>query len=520
MAELLIKMGDGFPHKDRMMSMGGAAHEAEAKASWIEFTASQSRYANLIGTDAKITAATAKYEEAKYSCFREGDIIKVRPDGWSWGKRESYPRFKIIRIADSALELLGYRFSGRKGQLHIPELIEQLWQEDEKRLVVEYDELSRRDISHLAPRVYHMRKLWIPDMRGLNEGRITEILASRIEARQQKYTDFDAAKALVHGSAGVFDIKSAGGDYTDISDWDAGEACDLTAGGGQGLSVAECYDDWPGGLDDAIDLAADWTADVDNYPVIRAHSGARHTGTAESGFFIDSSHTGNLIIIRCAYALVQYIETQSPSQDNNVSIYYLTNSSYILTVENCIHHNTPGGVSTLVIYGSNSSFIKNCCFYDSGDEHYFRHGTYFNCVAYAIGDWGYDEEIIFWDCYTYDCVVYNSNSGVGYDDYYSPDGGDYNAGSDASAPGANSIDNQGLADYDWVNTGAGTEDFHIQTTSTLKGAGFDYTGSGQLATDVDGDAWADPPSIGWDEFVAAGPTVKPAWYYEKMRKAQ
>lgn len=93
---------------------------------------------------------------------------------------------------------------------------------------------------------------------------------------------------VAHGSAGTFTIKASGGDYSSLSTWEAAEQCDLTAGGGQGLCIAECYNDWPVlGLSDSVTIAG-WTTDADNYVKITTPASERHNGIAKVG----ASYTG------------------------------------------------------------------------------------------------------------------------------------------------------------------------------------------------------------------------------------
>jgi len=513
MAELLIKIGDNFPHKDLMLSLKST--DADAKQAWIEREAQKSYIAQRVDklglaltTDNLIDEASARWEESKY-CYRHGEIIKIRPDGWEWGSRESYPRFYIVRVPDSQLDLLGYRHEGTQPQIR--SMIEPYWMPDQDRLVVEYDDLAKKNVSHLAPLYFHRRKLWMPDIDKIAkpDSIVEMVTTSSIQARESGYEDYDTAKAVEHNSAGTFAIRSSGGDYTDLSDWDAGEACDLTADGGQGLSIADCYDDWAGGLDDYVDLNTDWTADSDNYPKITVHEGNRHNGTAESGFFLKNTASTNykFAIVRCAKAYIEYIESQATSSQNNSYFVYSVSNTYDVLIENCIVHNYVDSIGgTALFYFAASFVVKNSLFYDLGQYNYidgFNGCKFYNCTFASLSgeQWGRygDYDILLRDSYAYNCVVWNGESGhTTYGTCYVMEGGDYNCTDDASGPGGNSLDNKTLNDIDWVNDTAGSEDFNLGGSSCLKAAGYAY--DDMMEDDIQPIPWHTIPSIGCFEY--------------------
>ncbi len=78
----------------------------------------------------------------------------------------------------------------------------------------------------------------------------------------------------------------------------------------------------------------------------------------------------------------------------------------------------------------------------------------------------------------------------------------YNFSKDDTAPGANSI--HGTTDSktpDFVNTGAGTEDFHIQSTSDARNVGTDNPGSGLYLDDINSYTRSSPWDIGAAEYI-------------------
>lgn len=53
--------------------------------------------------------------EKNRQCYKRGDIVVVKPDGWAWGKKEGPPRFEIVKIPGmSYMTALPYASEGRK----------------------------------------------------------------------------------------------------------------------------------------------------------------------------------------------------------------------------------------------------------------------------------------------------------------------------------------------------------------------------------------------------------------------
>ena len=104
MAQLLIKIGDNFPHKDLMLSL--RTTDAGAKTIWIEREAAKlsalRQYAQVkLTKDQQIAIATSRWESQ--CAYKQGEIVNIRKDDAPLGKRESYPRFWLARIDDAKL---------------------------------------------------------------------------------------------------------------------------------------------------------------------------------------------------------------------------------------------------------------------------------------------------------------------------------------------------------------------------------------------------------------------------------
>ena len=156
--------------------------------------------------------------------------------------------------------------------------------------------------------------------------------------------------------------------------------------------------------------------------------------------------------------------------------------------------------------------IYNCVFYNFSWHNCYTGSTdnaitIVYCTSYGAGGNGY------WSAYN-DTTIYNSiaynNTSDDFSDSFTA-ASNYNASEDGSEPGANGWSNS-VDGYtpDFVNTGAGTENFHLQVTSDCIGAGTDLSGLG-YTNDIDGDARdGSTPDIGADEYVVAeeGRTTK------------
>jgi len=289
-------------------------------------------------------------------------------------------------------------------------------------------------------------------------------------------------------------IRSSGGDYTTITAWESAQQGDLVAA--DEVRVAECYNDWgTSGLADYLDFNG-WTTDSTRYAIIRAATGEGHDGTEGTGFVwatASTPATRHAIIRGTNKIQFDRIEFQDSGSYAPDYVIYDLNTGTVL-IDNCLFRDCD---KPLLAFGNNS-IVRNSVFYDYASRimsYATSTVTFYNCT---IVNKTYTDTLLFRNGSYYNCVAYSAQthtSGV----WYSDCSGDYNAGSDTSAPGANSIDSQTTGDLDFVDYT--NNDFHIESTSTLVGAGFAY--GGMAATDIDGDSWETSPAIGFDEPAAA-----------------
>ncbi len=266
-----------------------------------------------------------------------------------------------------------------------------------------------------------------------------------------------------------------------------------------GISIAEIYNDWPSGYDVAdkvIDING-WTTNDKHYVKLYVPPSQRHTGIAQTGFYINSSNVGNYtIIIREDYTVLDGLEIQAPSVEGTV-IY--NTSSFHTKVKNCIVHNVNAGV----VGGGSNTVLENCIFYDfgyssGGGALVIWGGTLRNCTIYAdanTGAWNGQRLVNSATCYN--VIGYNETVG-GYGDLGCT--GDYNISSDTSAPGLNSLTSQTLANIAFVSTTPGEENFHLTSSSVAIDKGANLSSEG-FSDDIDNQTRPGSWDIGADEYI-------------------
>jgi len=102
-------------------------------------------------------------------------------------------------------------------------------------------------------------------------------------------THFTYTTTTSGSATGTVDASSiAGGDYTSLVAWEAAEGGDLVSA--SNTAVAECYNDWSGGLVEDLIFFGN-TTDAEHYMKITAPASERNNGTTETGFRLVGSFT-------------------------------------------------------------------------------------------------------------------------------------------------------------------------------------------------------------------------------------
>ena len=52
----------------------------------------------------KAVDATADDPETDKGCYKRGDVVIIRPDGWEWGQAERPPKFFVLRVPGLSVE--------------------------------------------------------------------------------------------------------------------------------------------------------------------------------------------------------------------------------------------------------------------------------------------------------------------------------------------------------------------------------------------------------------------------------
>lgn len=293
-------------------------------------------------------------------------------------------------------------------------------------------------------------------------------------------------------------VGATGRNHSTIAAWEAATDEDCTAGWGAGIyaspcsPVGVCYDDADFGEDVVV---AGATTSGDYHRRLTVASGERHAGKTGDGvkivgyvklgayddwfvledvivetalgegfadaalYFHYAHNATSLLGRRCVIDTAEYYAIKQ--EDGGLSP--------TIILRNLAIHGGRGSSGPLVIVDANPSTVEadNCSAY-SGIANVLGYAyvtTCTNCIAIVTGT------------------------------AYASCGGDYNIGSDTSAPGANSIDNETSA----IFADAGGEDLHLASDATAaSGAGDDL--SAEFTDDIEQDTRSDW-DIGADEYV-------------------
>jgi len=244
-------------------------------------------------------------------------------------------------------------------------------------------------------------------------------------------------------------------------------------------------------------LISGYTTSATNYINIHTPLSERHDGKWNNGKYrLEITSDDNAIYIDT----VEYVKIIGLQIDiiisNRRAIY--TNSNYTEVGYSIIRSTQIGGGwrgidSALIIY-NNVIYNFNMDNDSFGIVYspYVYNNTIYNCY------YGYSSVDI-------TDVIKNTisyNNTVDFNGIFDDALANYNFSKDNSAPGPNSI--HGTTESktpDFVNTGAGTEDFHIQSTSDARNVGTDNPGSGLYMDDINSYTRSSPWDIGAAEYI-------------------
>jgi hypothetical protein len=302
-------------------------------------------------------------------------------------------------------------------------------------------------------------------------------------------------------------VKSSGGDYTSISGFEAGEQADLVAG--DKILQAECYN-----FADSTSVTIDgWTTDATRYIRIYAEPTAnRHAGIwSTSKYRLSVSSFSNCMVISEDYVRIEGLQVEDTVDSaylfHTVSTGTAANSD--IRIDSCLgRRGGKGGVGTNWL-SSGKVTISNCAFYRTGaaNSPAIRVSqnsnaptvNIYNCTVSGGTTYGISQGA------TSTLVVKNTYVGNNTTDAYTGSMTLTNCAHDTatSFTGSTASTNYSTsAGAYFTNITSGSEDYHIQSSSTLIDAGTDM--SGTYTNDFEGGTRSGTFDIGADEFVSAG----------------
>lgn len=172
---------------------------------------------------------------------------------------------------------------------------------------------------------------------GYNVGQTTDLKALSYTVGATTYQPVGAIRGVVEN---IKTLRASGGDYSLMSTWESSEQKDLTLV--DEISVLECYNDWPSGLDDVCSVTGS-IIDENRYTVIRAADGHGHDGTPDTGFRMFGWNGGGVLGGADDYARYEGLQvTQTKTNASSNSAFNSEFGDYLI-IKNCILiHNGQG----------------------------------------------------------------------------------------------------------------------------------------------------------------------------------
>lgn len=300
--------------------------------------------------------------------------------------------------------------------------------------------------------------------------------------------------------------------YATFLEWEAAEDTDLVTDG----DVHIVNLDGAGGADSTASLTriSDWITGASNDITIQQNP----SGTA---YIRQSSHADGPMQLAEDYITLDGFTCETTSGTGfgiGLSYWTATSGDNKLTIKNMTVER-PSGSTTSYDYALSSTNavidIYNSLGFSGGRAMDTRNSaavTMSYCTFFQMTD----QLGILSDT---ECVTKNTycgkSSGSNNDWWATSSTGSHNVSSDTTATATFTDSHNSKAPTDqFVNIGAGTEDFHLKSGSFLEGEGTPVSG---ITTDFEGDARdGSTPDVGYDEFVAVGGAGNPWNYYAQQ----
>jgi len=442
--------------------------------------------------------------------YQDGDIVMIRPSTHKWSKRER-TEFLIVRVPkltdEQKRELVkpvkkneeivkrrvyGINYTNVLNQKKVV-LIRQKRKEFRRRPLIDLSQIIKKAPSQISV---------IPENKRLVKAKLDppKYIVYLNKIKNYFFSSVKAAPTQV-----VHTIRASGGDYTTLSSWEAAQQRDLVAA--DEIEIAECYNDWANGLEDAPFIDG-WTTDDTHYIKIYTPASERHDGTAGTGFWLKGDTWQASLAINDPYVIVEGLEiTSNLSNAYNCIGIDVGGKTGWVKISHCLIHDatvwSPYGIyvkyiGTLYVWnniiynidnGSEGCGIRATS--DNCNEAYVYNNTVSDCYDSGINTYGsvmVAKNNLVQNCGT-SCFVgaYNSSS-------------DYNASDDSSSTGgAHDRTNQTFTFVDEAN-----DNFHLAPNDTgARNYGTDLSSDPNLAfsDDIDGETRSGTWDIGADEEV-------------------
>ncbi len=297
--------------------------------------------------------------------------------------------------------------------------------------------------------------------------------------------------------------------YATLSEWEANEGTDLVTDGDTHRVICS------GGADSTAVTINGFTVGASNYVTIEGEWDAS-TGRLNTSQYHLTSTSDSQILCDTDYTVFDKVQFDGGATSNQLLRWGTSKNDG--TVKNClftdaarygVFHNTR---STNVTYFNNLFYEIARSPIGVGTTSTGM-GTVYNCTAYNfntanVAGGSFIQQDANDQFKVVNCIAIADSASTRADfeeSFTLLTGSDYNASSDTSAPGANSI--HSITDTaEFVSVAVGSEDFHLNSGSTLLGDGVGpSTDSSVPATDIDGDTRSGTTcDIGFDEYAASG----------------
>jgi len=441
--------------------------------------------------------------------YQDGDIVMIRPSTHKWSKREQ-TEFLIVRVPKLTDEqkrelvkpmkkneeiikrrMYGIDYTNILNQKKIV-LIRQKRKEFRRKPLIDLSQIIKKAPSQISV---------IPENKRLVKAKLDppKYIVYLNKIKNYFFSSVKAAPTQV-----VHTIRASGGDYTTLTSWEAAQQRDLVAA--DEIEIAECYNDWPDGLQDAPVIDG-WTTDDTRYIKICTPASERHNGTAGTGFWLKGD-TGwvESLTVSDPYVVVEGLEITA-SLSNAYRCIYINVGSKTgwVRISHCLLHDAtvyyPAGIRVVsvgtlyawnnIIYNiDNGSYGKGILVNSDGcDTAYIYNNTMSDCYTYGIDTYGsviHAKNNLVQNCGT-SCFNGSFNSAS-----------DYNASDDSSSTGgAHDRTNQTFTFVDEAN-----DDFHLAPNDTgARNYGTDLSSDPNLSfnDDIDGETRSGTWDIGADE---------------------